>query len=244
MPNWTWNRIACKKSIGDKILDKTETGYSLDFNKIIPMPESLRLVAGSMEDEAVVCYYLSQSKNEKRKIKDLLENSKLFFHGNYWNKYHHYLERYQNEKDSLKKCIESFDGERPDLFKKFDNIYELGKQYVDNIKNYGFAQWYDWCNEKWGTKWNVEDDVDVEYDEKNEEYVICFNTAWSPPYGIIEEYSKLCEYDEDFDWEYENEDYDGHHLLTKEGNYISDSIIDYDDEEDEENEVEEELELC
>ena len=36
MPNWTMNKITCKKSIGDKILTKTDDGYSFDFNKLIP----------------------------------------------------------------------------------------------------------------------------------------------------------------------------------------------------------------
>ena len=56
-----------------------------------------------------------------------------------------------------------------------------------------------------GTKWNVSEDVDVDYDDSAEEYSICFNTAWCPPYGIIDKYSEMCN-DDEFDWEYENED--------------------------------------
>lgn len=232
MPNWTWNRISCKKSIGDKILEKTSTGYKLDFNKLIPMPETLKMVAGSIEDMSVANYYLSLDKKQKRELEDLLSDSKVFFYGNYWNKYFSTIKEFEKDESYRKKCIEPFEPNDSDFYKKFDNINDLGKQYIDNIKEYGYSQWYDWCNEKWGTKWNVGKDVDVEYDSDDEKYSICFNTAWSPPYGIIKEYSILCS-DDEFYWEYENEDYDGHHILTKEGNNIIDSVIDYEEDEEE-----------
>ena len=50
MPNWTSNKITCKKTIGDKILTNTEDGYIFDFNKLIPMPKELNIPAGSIEN--------------------------------------------------------------------------------------------------------------------------------------------------------------------------------------------------
>ena len=58
MPNWTWNRIACKKSIADKILTKTEEGYSFDFNKLIKMPKDLEIESGSMGQQGLMYLYL------------------------------------------------------------------------------------------------------------------------------------------------------------------------------------------
>lgn len=227
MPNWTWNKITCKKNIGDKILTKTEDGYSFNFNKLIPMPESLKMSAGSIEDKAVASYFLSLDELEKVKVKEQLLKSKLPFYGSYWNKYQRDINDYINNPDKLKEERKTFNGGAEDGDKDIKDLNELGKKYIDNINNHGYSQWYDWCNEKWGTKWNVDDEVEVDYDSSTEKYEICFNTAWNPPYGIIEEYSKLCG-DNEFDWEYMNDDYDGHHYLTKENNKIIDRVVDND----------------
>lgn len=41
-----------------------------------------------------------------------------------------------------------------------------------------------------------------------------FPTTWSVPSVIVEKYSELCSNDE-FYWEYEDEDYDGTHIIRK-----------------------------
>lgn len=225
MPNWTWNKITCKKSLGDKLLTKTDEGYSFDFNKLIPMPESLKMTSGSIEGKSIASYFLSLDEMEKIKIKDLLENAKLDFYGTYWNKYKSDINNYITNSERLKEDRETFTGGVEDVDKNIKDFNELGKKYIDNISNHGYAQWYDWCNQKWGTKWNVGEEVEVFYDSSIEEYEISFNTAWDPPYGIIEEYSKMCE-DSDFNWEFVNEDYDGHHYLTKENNVIIEKTVD------------------
>ena len=44
-------------------------------------------------------------------------------------------------------------------------------------------RWYSWCVENWDTKWEP-DMHDIEY-EDSEILAITFNTAWSPPEGVI-----------------------------------------------------------
>ena len=63
-------------------------------------------------------------------------------------------------------------------------------------------RWYMWCVNNWGTKWDA-CDIGVEYDQDSEMLEITFNTAWSPPQGVVEKmrekYPKLtfqCFYDE------------------------------------------------
>lgn len=224
MPNWTMNKITCKKTIGDKILTKTEDGYSFDFNKLIPMPDEMNIPAGSIEHQAVASYYFSLDKHERRNIEDILETGKVLFDSNYLRRYKEYIDDYIKNPNKLQKAEENFEKNKTDQTKKFNSLSELGKQYVDNISKHGFAQWYDWCSEVWGTKWNVEDEVGVEYYPEEDKYEIEFYTAWNIPYGIVEEYSKLCT-DEEFDWQYINEDYDGHHHLTKYNNKICDTVI-------------------
>lgn len=224
MPNWTYNRIKCKKSIGDKILTITENGYSFDFNKLIPMPDDLKLDAGSIEGDSIACYYLSLNDDEKYKLMKLLKSKESSYCYNYWNKYKSDIKELENNPNKLNEKINNFNGLFDfDKEKQFNSLNELGKQYIENIKNYNFPQWYDWCVENWGTKWNVEDDIDVNYDKNIDEYDISFQTAWSVPTGIVERYSELCE-DDEFYWEYEDEDCDGTHILRKINGEIVDTI--------------------
>lgn len=224
MPNWTYNRIKCKKEIGDKLLTINEGNYSLDFNKLIPMPEDLKLDAGTIENKSISCYYLSLSDEDKLKLMKLLKNKEVFFHHNYWNKYKSDIKNFEDNPIKLKEEIDNYHGLIDfDEKKHFSNILELGKKYVENIKKYGYPQWYDWRVENWGTKWNVEDDVDVVYDENKNEYDISFSTAWSVPSGIVEKYSELCS-DDEFYWEYEDEDYDGTHIIRKINGELIDTI--------------------
>lgn len=225
MPNWTYNRIKCKKEIGDKLLTIKDDIYSLDFNKLIPMPEDLKLDAGSMEGDSISCYYLSLNDDEKYKLMKFLKSKEIFFHHDYWNKYKKNIKYFENNPDKLKDKKDNFNGLMGfDNDKHFNSLAELGKQYIENIRKYGYPQWYDWCVENWGTKWNVEDDVDVSYDKNTDEYDITFDTAWSVPSGIVEKYSEFCN-DEEFYWEYEDEDYDGTHILRKINGEIIDTIL-------------------
>lgn len=226
MPNWTYNRIKCKKSIGDKILTITENGYSFDFNKLIPMPDDLKLDAGSIEGDSIACYYLSLNDDEKNKLMKLLKSKEASYCHNYWNKYKDDIKKLENNPKRLNEKINNFNGLFDfDKEKQFTSINELGKQYVENIKKYNFPQWYDWCVKNWGTKWNVEEDVDIVYDKNIDEYDISFQTAQSVPTGIVKRYSELCEDDEEFYWEYEDEDYDGTHILRKINGEIIDTIV-------------------
>ena len=226
MPNWTYNRIKCKKSIGDKILTITENGYSFDFNKLIPMPDDLKLDAGSIEGDSIACYYLSLNDDEKNKLMKLLKSKEASCFHNYWNKYKDDIKKLENNPKRLNKKINNFNGLFDfDKEKQFTSINELGKQYVENIKKYNLPQWQDWCVKNWGTKWNVEEDVDIVYDKNIDEYDISFQTAWSVPTGIVKRYSELCEDDEEFYWEYEDEDYDGTHILRKINGEIIDTIV-------------------
>lgn len=52
------------------------------------------------------------------------------------------------------------------------------------LEKVGYTSWYDWCCDKWGTKWNACDpDIEAEYDDWVE---IRFDTAWSPPAPVVE----------------------------------------------------------
>jgi hypothetical protein len=65
---------------------------------------------------------------------------------------------------------------------------ELEQLQEDNLRKYGFKDWYDWNCNNWGTKW----DFNLENIDRPDANTVtaAFDTAWAPP---IEAYNKLLE---------------------------------------------------
>ena len=67
-----------------------------------------------------------------------------------------------------------------------DKQAALEAQEAANLAKYGYKNWYDYCVNEWGTKWDL---CDVQVNRVDDETVtLSFETAWSPP---IEAYEKL-----------------------------------------------------
>lgn len=92
---------------------------------------------------------------------------------------------------ALMQYIETKDGSR---------LFRLGQKSYENLQKYGTMNWYDWCCEHWGTKWNASE-TSVDWEKRE----IKFSTAWSEPVPIM---SALHEDfpDVDFTWSYADED--------------------------------------
>ena len=60
---------------------------------------------------------------------------------------------------------------------------ELERREKENLEQHGYANWYDFCVARWGTKWDVEAYDTVDKDDK---ITFGFDSAWSPPIGIYE----------------------------------------------------------
>jgi len=57
-----------------------------------------------------------------------------------------------------------------------------------NQKYFGHATWYDFCVNRWGTKWDFgADGYEADVDEDGLGMSITFDSAWSPPVSIWEE---------------------------------------------------------
>lgn len=146
-----------KKYVGSK---KQE----FDFNKLIKMPKSLNIVCGNIRPLAIN-YYLSSI--DKEHAKELI--SKLPIEDTYK------LNLSQEEKERVENYVKE---EKVGM-----SAFEFGKTYVDNYLNYGTFDWYEWCINNWGTKWNA-----------CEPYVsdnfIEFETAWSFAEPIVRKLSE------------------------------------------------------
>ena len=62
----------------------------------------------------------------------------------------------------------------------------LQEQTMHNLSTYGYANWYDWCVNEWGTKWDVNAIETIELEGDVDHITFGFDSAWSPPTGAME----------------------------------------------------------
>ena len=86
------------------------------------------------------------------------------------------------------------------------------------VEKYGHDNWYDWCVDNWGTKWNCE----VHY---TDEKCIGFSTAWSPPIGAIKTLAILTGRDFRLTYVEEGMDFCGEYFAYK--NYLKNVDCEY-----------------
>ncbi len=164
---------------------------TVDFNKIIPMPESLNIESGSRTDRGLKAY------------SDFIN---VYVFG-------------RNADDALnaiknipKESEKAFLKARADSNNTVDyKEWELGKTAWNNIQNYGFPTWYEWSIKNWGTKWNAYGyDENTDYSQNTD---LRFQTAWSAPHSILQKLSEM--YPEiSFEHEWADEDI-GHNCGRK-----------------------------
>jgi len=138
---------------------------AIDFEKIKPMPESLRIESSSRGSNGLMLYagFVRDNAGLGAVAADLGDYAKQALEGT------------SDGTDDYIKVKES----DPELWK-------LGQQYYNNIRDYGAPNWYDWSIANWGTKWDAYNQSVID------DNTIEFLTAWS---GIPE---LLCELSEKF----------------------------------------------
>lgn len=172
----------------------------VDFNSLIPMPETLNVVSGGCADECLRLY-----------ISDVFCNDDIY--GTKLQKHLEVLRRYDNSRlfrrinitigelytlaeisDRCSKLLEQYHANRKTRpfdegpwFRTTADVISYGKQIYNNIKKYNAKDCYDWCVEYWGTKWNS---YSNEQDIMPNCVKLKFETAWNIPFNF---YVKLYE---------------------------------------------------
>jgi hypothetical protein len=165
MPNYVQNVLTLSGEQADiaslLAFVKGKNGL-LDFNTLIPMPESLAIVSGSLTEPSYAAYAY-KAKGEATAF--LVARHKEY---------------------CAKEGEISLSGFVDHLVQCGDADYDLGQAAYENKRLYGATDWYDWCVGNWGTKWNA-----MEVDISLEDNTIRFQTAWSAPTPVIEKLAKL-----------------------------------------------------
>ena len=68
---------------------------------------------------------------------------------------------------------------------------ELERQTAENVKKYGYGNWYDYCCGEWGTKWDVGGDGQSDIHPDGKMLHTSFDSAWSPPTRAYEKLEQL-----------------------------------------------------
>lgn len=203
---------------------ETEPNLVFDFNDFIPMPESLKVTSGTDTSNAYDVYY-SPNGGSMLSYKWIADKGIK----------------------NLEELRAWADKEHPEWQAVADIMH-------GNITAYGAANWYEWCCQNWGTKWNaygVDCDAPPYTDAQGEAHLqFCFSTAWSPPSPVLA--AIAAEYP---DLTFENEWYEeggcaGHMLITDGGDIFEESDREHpyagmdedDDEESDDDEDEDDTE--
>lgn len=169
----------------------------VDFNSLIPMPETLNVLSGGCSDECLLIYLRDTFDTKTVNVKN--EHLKIIVDYNsrqVWNHKKVDLDKMPSSEELYGKIqilVNKYGsqeknpyGDNP-VFEKHEDVINYGKQIYENIRDYDCKDWYDWRVEHWGTKWNS---------YGNEQYMfpnlttLKFETAWNIPYNF---YVKLYE---------------------------------------------------
>lgn len=89
------------------------------------------------------------------------------------------------------------------------------------VEKYGVSNWYDWQVKNWGTKW----DVEAEVDDNDSIILISFDSAWAPPCAAIAALGKKFP-DLGFSLSYYEQGMGFAGTLTVDGDEVSDFCVD------------------
>lgn len=91
-----------------------------------------------------------------------------------------------------------------------EKYISLANKAIENIKKYGYKDWYDWSRNNWGTKWDAFE-TSVDFDDTT--ICLTFQTAWSTPepvfFELAEQYPDIA-----IEVEYASEDICGGYCGT------------------------------
>lgn len=169
MPNWVKTIVKTKPDVLKDVLEKYSNEEGFSFNKVIPMPKELEVEKSSRGEEGLMYLFLENDNGISKEKINKVYRSLNPFHSDIYRE-----ERFQ-------KLAKKYDENKDKL--EYNESIKIAKQYISNHDKYGHADWYEWCCDKWGTKWDLSG-----FDHNNDTMV--FETAWGFAGNVILELSR------------------------------------------------------
>ena len=73
-----------------------------------------------------------------------------------------------------------------------DEQKKLEEDTARNIEVHGYGNWYDYCVNEWGTKWDVGgNDYNEPHQETPNKIIMSFDSAWAPPTTAMDKFEAL-----------------------------------------------------
>lgn len=190
MPNWCSNDLEIfidtdeqeamtelSKFIDKSIVKETVIGYNgepyerekLTFQGVCPRPSELDISSGYGKERTEALLYLNTVDGDLSDMKKYIKEEES-----------PYIDRKLFKKTTkLSKKIDI-------IMKHFEetldvNVLTEARLQIDNIKEHGSKDWYDWNISNWGCKWDANEPHSLDVDLNNGTTVVYFETAWSPP---------------------------------------------------------------
>lgn len=227
MPNYVINDV---KIYGTKeqIANARAVCCDMDFDKMMPIPATLNVQSGSITNQALGAYAISKLGTDSSKWTDedvykYAGIARCIGVGGLENvakQTAEILKRYVaigkvddehpygSESEDIsylwtEKKLAGYDSKEPKCQADF---IALGRIINENNEKYGYYDWYSWCVNTWGTKWNAMD-VEVETSDEDGEASVTyrFQTAWSFPEGIADYIGEALK-DLKIEWGFADED--------------------------------------
>lgn len=169
MPNWVKTVVKTSPNIMKDLMQKYSKENAFSFDKVIPMPEDLNVEKSSRGEDGLMLLYLESNNDIPKNIINEVYQSLNPFHRDIYkdSRFLNIVKNYEPNKNKL----------------EYQQSIELAKKYISNYEKYGHADWYEWCCDKWGTKW------DLSRFHYNKDTMI-FETAWGFAGNVILELSK------------------------------------------------------
>ena len=172
MPNWITNKLTISSDkpevlsfVKERVATTTkEHGFNpFSLNAIVPQPESLNILKGSISIQADKLLNMIENGDRGEAISYFVKN----------------IADGRVEKILFGENAANF-GAKADLITADDLDYVLKYAITrrDNVKKYGTDDWYNWRVFNWGCKWDAKD---VELSENKTSLVYIFFTPWNSP---------------------------------------------------------------
>lgn len=211
MLNWVRNELTINKKDLPYIVNGNG---NVDFNTIVPMPESLDVTSGSTNDYAMYVYLSERMTIPFSEVKKMPESQPLsnIFVKDWMNEIYSRLKK-ENLTDE-----------------KMEAYYKEGEILISNYRKYGAINWYDWRIKNWGCKWNAS--RSKVKDLNDDKVLCCFDTLWGLPEAWLR---ALAEKNVEFRCEWiEEQGFHGEYISDGKGEFFDNDLpmIEWEDDEE------------